>query len=438
MNQTIRANILPITLAVMSLGMTGNAQAADDVADLKAMIRNLQYRVDQFEKERASQNAKAAEAPAPKKYVEAGDLPGSFKMPGTDTSIKIYGHATLHSTVDLREKPDYATVGWGGTLLAQPLNRPGNAQYGKTGTTYMTARASRFGFMTSTPVEGLGAVTSKVEADFDGSDSTVGGETQPMVRLREAYVKAGNFLVGQTYSTFTDLYAIPALVEWNGTGVHPTIRQAMVRYSIPFSKSRINLAVENSVQRGTPSGDFDQNFDYIARYDQKTSWGHFSVRGVALQYNNATDSKWGSGFAASSRINLGANDSIVFLAAGGNGIGRYMFNGVIQGAAKNGNDLELWKAVGGHVGYTHKWTPSFNSTVAYAYTRFYDNAVSGAATTSDFAPNKKLNQAWLSSFYSPYKNFDLGLDYTWGKRETFDHYEGTISRLTAMARYRFE
>lgn len=115
-----------------------------------------------------------------------------------------------------------------------------------------------------------------------------------------------------------------------------------------------------------------------------------------------------------------------------------MYNGVIQGAAKNGNSLELWKAVGAHVGYTHKWTAAFNSTVAYAHTRFSDNAVSGAPSTSDFAPNKKINQFWLNSFYTPYKNFDLGLDYIWGKRETFDGYEGVMSRLTAMARYRFE
>ncbi len=438
MKHRIYTKILPLTVAIIAFGVTFPAHAADEVAELKAMIRNLKDRVDQFEKERANDSKKATEVPSTQKYVEVGDMPGSFKMPGTNTSIKIYGHATLHSTVDLKEKPDYATVGWGSTLIAQPLDRPGNTQYGKKGTTFMTARASRFGFLTSTPVDELGLVTSKVEADFDGSDSTIGGESQSMVRLREAYVKAGNVLVGQTFSTFADMAAAPQLVEWNGTGVSPMVRQAMVRYSIPFNKSRIDLAVENSQQRGVPSGDFDQTFDYVSRYDQTTDWGHFSVRGVALQYNNSTDRKWGSGLAASTRINLGANDSVVLLAAGGNGIGRYMFNGLIQGAAKNGNSLELWKAIGAHMGYTHKWTSAFNTTLAYAYTRFDENAVSRTPTTNDFAPNKKIKQAWVSTMYTPYKNFDLGLDYTWGKRQTFDHYEGAISRLTALARYRFE
>ena len=84
--------------------------------------------------------------------------------------------------------------------------------------------------------------------------------------------------------------------------------------------------------------------------------------------------------------------------------------------------------------------------MASAYTRFDENAkantaartVIAAGAGSDFYPNHSIRQFWANSFYTPYKNFDVGLDYTYGKRETFNGETGSISRLTSMVRYRFE
>lgn len=442
--------LAPALLSGLLLALNLPAQAADEVSELKAMMQKMQERLEQLEQNRAGTGAVPDKAEASGKkarYVEEGELPGSFKLPGSDTSIKLYGHATMHATRDNLSRTSYTNTGWGGSLFLQPLN--GTAAAGRTGQTFMTARGSRFGVMTLTPTEALGPIMTKVEGDFDGNQTSWGGETQTNLRLREAYVKAGNLLAGQTYSTFTDLAAMPELVEWNGAGIAPTIRQAMLRYSLPIGTSRIDLAVENSIGNSwpkSPLADYDTNFDYVARFDHNADWGHFSVRGVTTQYRSDQQHKWGFGVAASGRVNLGPKDSIVALVAGGDGIGRFMYNAAAQGAVNTSQGMELWTGWGAHLGYTHKWNEQLRSTLATAYTRFDQNTTANtaarsgipAALGSDFYPNRSLRQFWANSFYTPYKNFDVGLDYTYGKRETFNGETGAISRLTSMVRYRFE
>ena len=164
-----------------------------------------------------------------------------------------------------------------------------------------------------------------------------------------------------------------------------------------------------------------------------------------MEYENDRHSKRGYGLAASTRVNLGARDSVVLLAAGGDGIGRYMYNGLTQQAVDTADGIRLWKGWGAHLGYTHKWADTLRSTAALAYTRFDEDDAANAAQLaavggrlSDFAPNRTLRQGFLNTFWNPYSNVDVGLDYTYGERETFQDDKGRISRLSGMVRYRFE
>lgn len=448
-HQRLAQPTLHTLAAGLLLASTTSAHANDELDELRRMVRDLQAEVAALKEPLRTAAAPApTTAPATGRHVEIGELPGSFKLPGTDTSIKIYGHARLDATYDIKGRlSNINTVGWANSLFVQPLDR--SAAGGRHGQTYATARGSRFGLLASTPTgTNLGPLTAKVEADFDGRND-LGGETQTSVRLREAYVKIGGLLAGQTWSTFVDLRAIPELVEWNSTGIVPTIRQAMLRYGLPLGeRGRVEFAVENSIGNSwtrPPNADFDTSYDLVARYDQDTDWGHFSLRGVTMQYDNERHDRRGYGLAASARVNLGARDSIVLLAAGGEGIGRYMYNGLVQQAVDSADGLRLWKGRGVHLGYTHKWTDALRSTAAFAWTRFSRDDEANAAQLaavggplSDFAPNRSLRQLFLNTFWNPYRNVDVAIDYTFGERETFQHDKGTISRVSAMMRYRFE
>ncbi|MFT3760215.1 DcaP family trimeric outer membrane transporter [Thauera sp.] len=435
-----------LSASLLSTAMATTVHASDEIAELRALVQDLQAQINAL---KAPLQTAAEPAPATAtRYVEAGDLPGSFKLPGSDISIKLYGHVRFDSTYDIKgRQSNINSTGWANSLFVQPLDR--SAAGRRHGQTYATARGSRFGFMASMPTgTDAGPLLAKLEGDFDGRND-LGGETQTSVRLREAYVKLGGLLVGQSWSTFVDLRAVPEMVEWNSTGIVPNIRQAMLRYGLPLGENgRVELAVENSIGNSwsrPPNADFDTGYDLVARYDHNTAWGHFSLRGVSVQYENDRHDRRGYGLAASARVNLGASDSIVLLAAGGEGIGRYLYNGLVQQAVATDEGIRLWKGWGAHLGYTHKWSDILRSTAAVAYTRFTADETANAAQLaavggplSDFAPNRELRQIFLSTLWSPYRNVDVGLDYTYGQRETFQDDEGTISRLSAMMRYRFE
>ena len=67
-----------VTAAAM---MAAGPVLADEVSDLKAQIEALSQKVQQIETQ------KAQPAVIPANVVTGGDFPGSYKMPGSNTSI---------------------------------------------------------------------------------------------------------------------------------------------------------------------------------------------------------------------------------------------------------------------------------------------------------------------------------------------------------------
>ena len=62
-----------------------------------------------------------------------------------------------------------------------------------------------------------------VEGDFFENDSSY--------RLRHAYGEIGSLLVGQTWTTFTDVAAAPSTLDFEGSVSNVNRRQAMVRWT---------------------------------------------------------------------------------------------------------------------------------------------------------------------------------------------------------------
>lgn len=452
----------PIAAALAAIGMVALASPAQagEVEDLKATMKKMMERIEQLEAQQKSQAAAAKAVPAatasatpaaiPANVVVAGDLPNSIKIPGTDTSIRVYGYAQLDTTYDFKgRQADIDNFDWASFVAAQPLDNSLSGKRKKQ--IYATMKTSRLGLETSTPTGEYGNLKVKLEGDFNAPNAFQ-GESQTnsvLFRLRHAYGELGNVLVGQTWSNFLDLGSFADTVDFNGPGAVPQIRQPQVRYTFPLSaSSRLTLSVENpqsgtaiagSLNPSTPPNppnviNYDKKPDVVANYTQSFKDGHFSLRAVTLNYNTDVDNKQAFAFGAGGSYKLSNNDTIVAQINGGKGIGRYMLNSLIQAAADDGNEIHLWKSVGGHVGYTHAWNQNTRSNLIAAYTKFDgDSYLEDPANTGDLS-NKNIKEVSVNTFWKPTKNTELGLEYAWGQRETFEGDKGTQSRVNATFR----
>jgi hypothetical protein len=387
--------------------------------------------------------------------------PGEFKIPGTESTIKFYGYVQLDTTFDFNgrnspEEVDYATV-----ISTVPLQNSREAKVGDK-QLYLTARTSRFGVQTNTPT-GIGPISVKLEGDFNGVNAFQGESftNSVLFRLRHAYgqadTKVGTFLVGQTWTNFIDLASYPDVVDFNGPGSIALVRQPQARFTANLAPGMsLAVAVENapgfrfsSDGSGVTFGDNQvvQSIpDFSANLGFSGAWGSASVRGITTnrkQVNDAgtdTVSKQGYGGAVSGAFKLGA-DTLVAHAVYGAGIARYIFNvgtanGPVAVATDGSGDLVNIEAGAYHVGFTHVWSPAFRSNLVWSQT-FIQNPEEKGVDFRNTTTNRRMDQAFVNSFWTVAKNMEIGLEYDWGRRTTFDGQHGLQNRVTGTFHYNF-
>jgi hypothetical protein len=370
--------------------------------------------------------------------------PGTFQIPGTDTTLNVYGFAEMDVTYDIDGRTtDIDNYDWASFLAVQPFDNPGTEELRKR-QVYVTGRASRLGIMSNTPTS-LGNLTVRLEADFNAPNQFQGelATNSTAFRVRHAYGQLGGLLIGQTWSTFLDLDSIPDTVDYNPAAAVALNRQSMVRYAFSFGQAAsLALAVENPQSLTFASG-YDAVPDLIGSFKYGGSWGHVSARAVTHEFRTTEHSKRAYGVGLSGSLKF-ANETIVLGAQGGDGIGRYQFNALLQGAFDTGDQLELWRSYAYHIGVTHAWSPQVRSNVVWTQTFFGENAALESAQrtfsvttaeSTDFIPNKRTDQLFVNTFVKFTKNVEMGLEYTYGKRRTFGPESGTQHRVNALARF---
>jgi len=430
---------IALTLAAIGMLLGPTLGFAGELDELKAMLMKLQERITQLEaKQNAAPAASQPAAAAPANTVVTGDIPGSIKLPGSDTSLKVYGYAQLDATHDFKGRTadisnnDYASV-----LFVQPFDNSANGNTRK-GQTFFTARTSRLGVMSSTPT-GLGTLAVKLEGDFAAPNQFQGelASNSTGFRLRHAYGELGSWLIGQTWSNFLDLRSYPESVDFNPVGSVALLRQPQVRYSFKLGNGSVSVAMENP-QSLTFANDFDRTPDFTLRAGKGGNWGHVSAQAATLEYRNDNRSKRGYGLGVSGSFDL-RGDTLAWGLQGGDGIGRYMFNSLLQGATDTGTEIRTWQASGWNLGYTHVWNSALRSNLVLSQTRFHADAAANAAQRAignpDLFPNRRIDQLSINSFWGVAKNTELGLEYAYGKRATFNDEVGTQNRVNFTARY---
>jgi hypothetical protein len=205
--------------------------------------------------------------PAARASATGGSFPKSILIPGTDTSIKIYGQIT--EIVDYwlsggnpNASPPSTAVGGNGQVQAIPL--PNTAAHARgNGIFLQSPRESRIGFETRTPTA-FGEARTVVEFDWAGSNQFVPGGVNPasvsdnlIPRIRYAYGALGGILAGQATSNFSDPDANSETLDFvRNIGEPGVTRIPQIRYTMPaWWGGSFSLSAETpETDIGTPAG----------------------------------------------------------------------------------------------------------------------------------------------------------------------------------------
>jgi hypothetical protein len=433
LNKTLIAAAAALVAAAT---MPVQAQSAKDIEDLRNELRALRAELDALKKGQAAAPAAKGQAQwgdrieqleiKAKDAVVGGDIGGSFRLPGSETSVRIYGHAEAQLIHDLKGTApgDNFT-----NLMEQPLGS--NVSKGKT---KMTAQSSRIGFESSTP-SAYGTFSTKVEGDFY---AYCGSEcNRDRFRLRHAYGEYAGFLIGQTWSTFMDLDDLPETVDFNGPIGSPFSRRMMIRYTHGDPKAGIKytVALENPE-------DGARMPNLVARYDHSFDWGAINVRVLAHEKRVGSESRRGTGFGIGGSYKLSGEDLLMGQWARVNGDYDMMYGS--PGYTTNDAGRVLFDKNDGVVlGWAHTFSPQLRSNVALGMNRA--KRLNDADGNAVFG-TRSLAQLHAGFIYSPMKNIELGAEYILGQRKTFGPTvggvvkageTGTMSRIDMMGRYSF-
>lgn len=420
-----KRGLSPFAKTALCIAVSGGLLAAaparaDAISDLKAQIDALQKKVE-------AMSAKQAQS-APANAVTGGATPGSFKLPGSDTSVKIGGYIKVDGIFNSRSA--------GGTADQEleagsfPLTSANEDRQ-----LTLHARQTRLNIGTSTP-SALGEVKTFLEGDFFGTSGNEVVSNSHNLRLRHAFGSIGGLLIGQTWSNYMVLATGPEVLDFGGPVGAIFVRQTQVRWTQPFSGGSWSVSLENpesNIAGVGPTGD-DRVPDVVGRVDFKTSRGTYTVSGLARQIRIDTpttqDSKWGAAIGIAGVIPVG-KDTFTFTTNYGNVLGRYAVGFFSDGAIDANNELDLsnqWIAM---ASYSHAWTGSLRSAIAVSGLRG-DYGPTVAATSNRSAQSLHLNLIW-----SPVKNANIGVEYMFGRRQLQNEQVGVLNRIQTSAQYVF-
>ena len=208
------------------------------VKDLSAQVEMLTARLQQLEqkleeKEHVSSQA-IAEEQIENKKVDVGDIKESIKIPGTDTSLAIGGYAKLDVIYNSRSVGGSGGSNLGGQILV-PGSIPVQNKEDEEDQITFHVRQSRFWLKSFTPTE-WGDLNTYLEMDFfafqSPGDERVSNSYSP--RLRHAFGSMGQFLAGQTWTTFMNVKALLEQNDFGGPVGRIFIRQPQIRWTQPI------------------------------------------------------------------------------------------------------------------------------------------------------------------------------------------------------------
>lgn len=422
--------------ASLLLAAGGPAVAAteDEIAALRAQMRAMQERLDELEAKQAENEEEIAATK--ENTLSAGSIAGRYKLPGTDTEIAIGGYVKTDFIFDVNE-------GVGDLFIPESIDTDGAEDESNF---RVHARQSRINLQTFTPTE-WGELATLIEGDFFGGGGNQTFSNSRPFRLRHATVTLGPLRVGQYWTNFMPIESYPATVDFQGPAGIPFIRQAQIRYTHDLDDHlSISGSLENSEFSGRDANDVfvetdeigvragvDRAPDVTAAVTYADDWGLVKAAALGRYLGSPLDE--GDG-AAAWGVNLSGNVSpwqggkLLGSFTYGDGVGRYIINGVTQDAfVEADGDVEPIEAWGVTAQISQAFTPSLTGAVAFGRYQVEET----------FAPDDldNVNTVHTSLFYSPLDRVTFGGEVIWGNREDADGASDDNIRLQGAVQVNF-
>jgi len=366
----------------------------------------------------------------------------SFPIPGSDAAIKFGGQVrtTLVHTAD--------ALGTDLSFVTSAIPVEGSEEAGKGPRFTFSARPSRTSIDFRAPTA-VGPLRAFIEADFAGDGNAF--------RLRHAFGQWSNFVIGRTWSTFSDPEAEPDGIDFEGLNAISLFRQVQFRWTKPLRKElAFSLAIEDPAPSVTGANGVSLTPDVIARLRwepgvRETVPGLLerldhvqaavlarTIRAEPFDKPNQTLTTGGLGGTVSGVLapRWDRDDRVKFAAYFGTGIGRYITDlGTLGGQDavydEATNTIKPLRAFATYFGYERLWKPTFRSTFTYGVVDV-ENLDLQSGDALRWTQRTSFNIAW-----SPIPRIDIVLEFLSGWRVNKDGRRGTAKQVQAGWNYRF-
>ncbi|MDR2645636.1 MAG: hypothetical protein LBC04_00415 [Holosporaceae bacterium] len=377
---------------------------------------------------------------------------GFWKVPDTETYVQVLGIIKATAATDISGGDSYPESNY---LYANNINVPT-----KNGHNFrLCARESVFHFQALMPFFDKQKISAHIETDFMGGENT-SKDTESCgydARIRKAYVHAGNFLVGQTWSGFVDIDSFPETITAGPVGL-PQLRQTLIgyeqRHKLDVGKLFIRATIENArseakinpQEAAVTAKTANQSPDVILGAGIDDENYKVFLRGVlrrnCVTYNTNTHRKSGYGLALSGFYKIPEiKDKISFSVAYGSGIGRYFHDSAGQATYFDERTCLFVnnKTTAGSIGYQHFFGTKYNlrSVISCAFMRMGNNEKFVDSTMASGDKNKQVHSFQINMLGLVAEKFTVGIEFMHAKRKLENNTSGKLNRLLAMVRFSF-
>lgn len=413
-----------------------------------------------------------------------GSFPGSFLVPGTNTSFALHGIIWIQANRDIGPHEPIEAPGQDSIVVDGPgVSAATRQQHATNGGFNIDAKLTRPTIETRTPTA-YGLLKTYIEFDFNQTATPQLSGNKDLIRLRHAYGTLGPWLIGQTFTLLQDPAAIADTADGSldpGQLESPTDRKDQVRYTwlagnglsiagavearadSPGLNNAVGTALDNgstitalSSNSNLSSADSFTNYPNLAaaaEWDQP--WGHIrfsAVGGInnlrasthllvgSTQPTNISSPEFAFGLTGHLNTHMGYGNKDILKAGT-----RFFYDaadytnvqstgGVLFNATTGQRDER--KEWAGFVSYEHFWTGQWRSNVTGGYSRLWGNPGFGDVATRAQI-DTRFFYTHLNVIYSPVPQTDFYLEWVHYDREVLSGAEGRDERIIGSFRFYF-